>query len=651
MKIQRILFALPIFLPLHLISAPVIVPANDTLIEYAGRIDFTNPVAPRFSYSGVSVRACFKGTSISAIINDERGENFYNIILDKTQIERIQPQAGEQTYLLAENLEDAIHEIEIFKLTEEMFGKTSFLGFQVDEADSLVEIQDKRDLLMEFIGNSITCGYGNEGQNGGTFGASTENHFMTYAAITSRSFNARHMAVSKSGIGIYRNYDGPAEGNADCMTNYYNRVFLYNELPHYSFEETPDLVCINLGTNDFSTGGGDSAHYVGTYLNFIDSIQNHYVQPDIICLVGCMLSGASLEEVRSYVQFIADSANNRGKGNVYFFEMSAQTGDLGIAIDYHPTVAQHMENSRELVQFISTLKSWPIHPIVLKADVYSTTAIKVRFNTGIDDPTGTFDGFSLEMDGSPIAIDSVYKDAIDSFALHIILADEIAIGDIPVLDYNDGEIIGTGNIPLDSFEGFQVDNKLTNTTLSSGKVNSNGLSISLIFNKRMRTPESLDGLLVENTVGTIEIDSFSVSGTTLKLYNKEEIYKSDSITVSYDGTSLKAEDGIESDPFTDFVLTNQSGLTSVNSLSGKDELFTFYPNPVADGMIHYIVHNYNPETVVSLALIDIKGVTLYRQDLKSGEGDLDLREMLVKNTISFLVLHLDNQEHTYPVQF
>jgi hypothetical protein len=38
--------------------------------------------------------------------------------------------------------------------------------------------------------------------------------------------------------------------------------------------------------------------------------------------------------------------------------MSAQNGDLGIGIDYHPTVAQHKRNSHELTQYISQLKGW-----------------------------------------------------------------------------------------------------------------------------------------------------------------------------------------------------------------------------------------------------------------------------------------------------
>lgn len=338
---------------------PVTIDPGNELIEYTGRIDFSEPKAPKFSYSGVSIRAAFKGPDVSIILYDDGKENYYNIILDNKVISRLKVQGGLKTYELARDLSDDVHEIEIFKLTEEMFGKTQFLGFVFEKGGSIEPVKNKRDHLIEYIGNSITCGYGNEGKNDvDKFSAATENHYLTYAAITSRNFNARHLAVCKSGIGIYRNYDGPLEGNADNMPNYYNRIFLYDDTPIYSFKEKPDLICINLGTNDFSTGGGDSALYVSNYINFIESVQDYNKGADILCLLGSMLSGDDLLHVRRYLQVIVDKANEKKKGSVYFFEMSQQTGDLGIGVDSHPNVAQHERNGNELTEYISKLKGW-----------------------------------------------------------------------------------------------------------------------------------------------------------------------------------------------------------------------------------------------------------------------------------------------------
>ena len=437
-----------------------IVPASNPLIEYTGRIDFSNPDAPKFSYSGVSICASFKGTGITAILDDEKGENYFTIIIDKTQISRIKATKGKQPYVLAKTLDNKVHQIEIFRNTEEMFGKTSFLGFDIDKDAVLVEISDKRTRMIEFIGNSITCGYGNEGAPGETFGASTENHYMTYAALTSRSFAARHLAVCKSGIGIYRNYNGQATGSPDCMPNFYSRIFLYNENPKYTFREKPDLICIDLGTNDFSTNGGDSARYVGGYINFIDSIQHYYRNPEIICLLGPMLNGTSLNRVRKYVQFVATFANNREKGKVHFFELSEQTGDLGIGIDSHPSVAQHLKNSRELTNYISTLKSWPVIPQILKAEVETPNKLSIQFNTEIKVPSSLIPGFIIKVAGKPYTITSTYNDASDSSKLYITLDELITPAQTVELSYQKGQLSGKGDILVESIDQLTVENMI-----------------------------------------------------------------------------------------------------------------------------------------------------------------------------------------------
>jgi hypothetical protein len=358
MKIISILF-LGLLLSVECFTQPLdTITADHPFIEYTGRIDFTNPKTPGFSYSGVSIRASFKGSNISVILNDTKSKNYYNVILDQKVISKFKVDSGIKTYELAKGLAEGVHEIELFKLTEEMFGKTQFCGFLVDRGKNLVTISNKRNLLIEYIGNSITCGYGNEGTLKETFGPSTENHYLTYAAITSRYFNARHLAVCKSGIGIYRNYNGPPEGNKDCMPNYYDRIYLYDENPTYNFSVRPNLICVDLGTNDFSTNKGDSAKYVDGYLKFIKKLQMRNKGADILCLLGPMLRNNDLSKVRRYLNYIVETAQKRNKGKVYFFEMSAQTGDLGIGTDHHPTVAQHKKNAEELANFISKLKGW-----------------------------------------------------------------------------------------------------------------------------------------------------------------------------------------------------------------------------------------------------------------------------------------------------
>ena len=326
-------------------------PTGNSLIEYTGRIDFFDPLAPQFSNSGVSVRASFTGTSISVSLDDDGTSNYYNAILDGVVVKTFQTVGGLYTYQIASDIDNEVHEIEIFKLTEQYRGKTKFVGFNVDEGRSLVEIYNKRNIVIEFVGNSITCGEGNQGASGDPYTAENQNHYMAYPAIVSRYFNARHLVFGYSGTGLYRNYEDTIGWSDNNMVSTYSQIYRNQKTPVYNFQLKPDLVCINLGTNDFTNNLGDPEKFIKYYLQLIKIVQDKNNNPDIICLLGPMNNG---DVFRNCLIEIVDSANELNKSKVYFFEMSHQTGDLGIGVGGHPNIAQHQRNAQELINFIST---------------------------------------------------------------------------------------------------------------------------------------------------------------------------------------------------------------------------------------------------------------------------------------------------------
>ena len=139
---------------------------------------------------------------------------------------------------------------------------------------------------MEFIGNSITCGYGVEADSPREpFTYETENHFYSYAALTARALNAQHHAIARSGIGVYRNWGAPASGSRDCMPAMYEQVMFTDpsELWDHSLY-TPDVVCLNLGTNDTSEGNYDFDRMEDAYRRFIAALRDTYPQAKIVLL-------------------------------------------------------------------------------------------------------------------------------------------------------------------------------------------------------------------------------------------------------------------------------------------------------------------------------------------------------------------------------
>jgi lysophospholipase L1-like esterase len=213
---------------------------------------------------------------------------------------------------------------------------------------------------MEFIGNSITCGYGNEGPNQDCkFSGTTENGYMAYGAITARNLNAEYVAVPFSGKGMIRNYD---QGPSETMPQLYDRILAANPNLKWNFKNyTPDVVVINLGTNDFAHSNPDSVLFVSTYIKFINTIRSNYPDAHIICLTGSMMGdwgpAKSLSTLKNYLKAVTGDLNSKGDNKVHTFNMSGQ-GSLGFGCDWHPNVPQHQKNAEELTGFVKKKLGW-----------------------------------------------------------------------------------------------------------------------------------------------------------------------------------------------------------------------------------------------------------------------------------------------------
>jgi hypothetical protein len=215
---------------------------------------------------------------------------------------------------------------------------------------------------MEFIGNSITCGYGNEGPNKECkFSASNENGYMAYGAITARAFNAEYCAVAFSGKGIYKNYD---ESMEETIPELYDRALTFKENVQWDFKKyIPEVVVINLGTNDFAHSNPDSAAFVGKYEEFVKTIRKNYPQAHIICINGPMMNdqwpagSKALSTLKRYVNGMVDRFNKSGDAKIYSFFLSPH-GALGYGCDWHPNIRQHVKSAGELTKFIKEKTGW-----------------------------------------------------------------------------------------------------------------------------------------------------------------------------------------------------------------------------------------------------------------------------------------------------
>jgi len=355
----------------------------DKQILYTGRISFTNPERPAWNYPGVQIIAAFEGTSLKMMAKPQSG--YFMAQIDEAEPFKVAFRGERDSVVtLATALPDTLHTVRLMYIIEGYEMYPEFWGFLLDEGRSLAEPPALPSRKIEFIGNSITCGYGNEGTDKNEhFEYETENHYYSYASITARKLNAQHWVVARSGIGAYRNYDGPKTGNPESnmpvqyeYTGYAWKPELRNnhlltsdsslQSPSNSFlsekwdfnRYQPDVVCINLGTNDLSTRNYDLTLLKQGYQKLYKMVREHNPQAKIVLLTGSMLYNQEQKEAKRLLDTVLAEAHHAGDREVFRFDMTQILSDEGYGNDYHPNVWQDEKMANELAPFLRELMNW-----------------------------------------------------------------------------------------------------------------------------------------------------------------------------------------------------------------------------------------------------------------------------------------------------
>jgi lysophospholipase L1-like esterase len=305
-------------------------------VHYVGRVDTKEPDVARFAWSGSGAIVRFRGTSLAVKL---AGGQQYTVLVDGKVGAKLV--AAEGNNALAAGLVDGEHTVELYRRTEAAEGEAQILGFDWGEGELLPPAPVTR--RLEFVGDSITCGYGVDGpdMNCG-FSPDTENHYLTYAALAARNLQAELSTVAWSGKGVVCNYGDDASSCVDPLPTYYERALPSRADSAWDFSRfQPDAVVVNLGTNDFSTAvDPDQATFVAGYRALLTRIRGHYPNAHILCTNGPMLSGADLATLRGYLQSVVTELSDP---KVSTFEIPPQDGSDGFGCDWHPSAARHQK--------------------------------------------------------------------------------------------------------------------------------------------------------------------------------------------------------------------------------------------------------------------------------------------------------------------
>ncbi len=166
-----------------------------------------------------------------------------------------------------------LREIRLVKETEAQFSLATL--HSVSFYGRLADKPSEKKHYIEFIGDSITCGYGNlwkDGDEGTMESGLYQDGTQAYAYLAAEALGADYAIVSCSGIGV-------AEGWRDfTMKDFYTRASYYRskyKKHDFAAARTPDLVVINLGTNDRSLRA-DPDVYQAAVCELIQCVRDSY---------------------------------------------------------------------------------------------------------------------------------------------------------------------------------------------------------------------------------------------------------------------------------------------------------------------------------------------------------------------------------------
>lgn len=315
-----------------------------------------------FTFTGTEARACIGLSSdadapvLMGVFVDEEEECTSAFLLEST----------DEEVVLAEALEDEEHTLRLLKLSEARHGNVVLKSLWTDGGD--IAPTEQKERLIEFVGDSITCGYGTlASEPDAPFLVEEEDGSLTYAYLLAQYLDADFRFVSTSGIGVYRNNNGDEDITMPVVYPYVQYHLqksadasvsadqLWADTPHAK----ADLVVLHLGTNDETAIQPDDAEdlkrFQQCYTDFLRQVRQLNPQATILVTYGVM----KLNLAPYIDQAVADYISQTGDEAIvsYTYDFLAKNEMDGMTAG-HPSAFSHEMMADALYGVVCQLMDW-----------------------------------------------------------------------------------------------------------------------------------------------------------------------------------------------------------------------------------------------------------------------------------------------------
>ncbi|MCR4743040.1 MAG: hypothetical protein K5866_09255 [Treponema sp.] len=317
-----------------------------------------------FNVSAKRLDVSFQGDSNANPSNKDNAARLLVFVNGQRMLdEMLTKRAATYTIFDGNDLVEGI--VQVLKVSECANSIAAIKSISTD-LDGKISPTPAKNLKIEFVGDSITCGYGvDDLVKEHHFKTSTEDNTKTYAYKTAKALDADYSMVSISGWGIVSGYSGDGNKNSSSvLPKQYSKLgyswssSINGKSPQsrewdFSLFQ-PDFLVVNLGTNDASYTKGNQKkvdEYTAAYVEFLTDLREKNPKAKIICSLGIM--GGDLYPALE--KAVEEYKNQSGDKEVSCLRFANQSMADGIAADWHPSEKTHEKAAALLTSHIKAL--------------------------------------------------------------------------------------------------------------------------------------------------------------------------------------------------------------------------------------------------------------------------------------------------------
>jgi hypothetical protein len=271
-------------------------------------------------------------------------DTYFTVFIDGERVEERLFADSKTEYLTIADLGDeaAEHNIRFLKQTEPQQSLTLLKGVTVTGYLDDYPPED-RDYYIEFVGDSLTAAYGNIGKPGASNPGSAlwQDGTQSYAFLACEELGADYSIAACSGVGIDKGW------TAFSVLDFYKKESFYRDLNNTHYDpRTPDIIVINLGTNDQDCGSSENGFKTKAKA-LIEYLRDSYGE-DVTIVWAYNFGGYGCD---SWAFDVIEELGGEENG-IYTFKMTYNNeGANG-----HPDLEAHYVAADELVSFIKDKK-------------------------------------------------------------------------------------------------------------------------------------------------------------------------------------------------------------------------------------------------------------------------------------------------------